>query len=187
MSSRKRKQDAEEELQALPSDGSDEEEEATEDFPPLLSHRQISQLEFAEWQRQRAIADAKWDAENGYRYEDSDASEVGEDDAESDVEDEEEEEEEDGEGEAEAPPPAKKQKTTPSKAAAKEPAPADDEEEPEEDDEDEAEADDDAEEPEDADGNEDTAKASGPAASAKEAKGGKVPKEKSLDEVEAED
>lgn len=74
---------------------------ATEDFPPLLSHRQISQLEFAEWQRQRAIADAKWDAENGYRYEDSDASEVGEDDAESDVEDEEEEEEEDGEGEAE--------------------------------------------------------------------------------------
>ena len=72
-----------------------------EDFPPPLSHRQISQLEFAEWQRQRAIADAEWDAENGDRYEDSDASDVGEDDAESDVEDEEEEEEEDGEGEAE--------------------------------------------------------------------------------------
>ena len=74
---------------------------AIEDLSPALSSRQSGRLEYAEGQRLTALADAEWDAENGYRYEESDASDVGEDDAESDVEDEEGEEEEDGEGEAE--------------------------------------------------------------------------------------
>ena len=147
-----------------------------------------------------------------YRYEASDASDPEEEGAEDDEEEEEGDEEGEGEGIVQldpdlsvpgtnrllpAQPAAKKRKTAPAPKVTA-PQEVDDEEEPEEDEDEEAvpleddegedEEDGDAEADNDADGAEEaTAKTGGPAAAAKAAKKGQVPKEDNLSEVEAED